>query len=160
LERFSYSSGGALVNDEPEATPREIFEALRQRSSTLKHLSMDLQQAIYMEDLGEQDIIPSLAGMEVLQTLEISALALAVENEPTDGNVLVDALPQSIRSFTLLDPHDTLAEDINRLAEMAAQRFPHLREVAFYDPTNQPRLVPDAPFTSRGIKCTNKSPLS
>ncbi|KAL7903011.1 hypothetical protein HDV63DRAFT_362832 [Trichoderma sp. SZMC 28014] len=159
LESFSYSSGGSLVNDAPEASPRQIFEAVNKRRSTLKHLHIDLQESVYMDEPGEEDTIPSLAGLEVLQTLKISALALAEADEPTDGNVLVDALPRSIRSFTLFDPHDTMAEDINRLAEIASERFPHLKEVCFYNSSNQPREVPETPFTSRGIKCTNKAPF-
>ncbi|KAL6908778.1 hypothetical protein GGI43DRAFT_393598 [Trichoderma evansii] len=159
LESFSYSSGGASVNFEHEASPRQIFEAVSKRRSTLKHLSLDLQLSVYMEEPDERDTIPSLASLKALQTLEISALALAVVNEPTDGNVLINALPGSVRSFTLLDPHEDIAEDINRLAEMAPERFPHLREVCFYNPSNQPREVPETPFTSRGIKCTNKAPF-
>ncbi|OAQ61170.1 F-box-like domain-containing protein [Pochonia chlamydosporia 170] len=158
LERFSYSSAGAVVNDEPEATPREIFEAIRLRSSTLKHLHVDLQLAVYMEEPGERDIIPSLACMQALQTLEISALALAVDGEATDGNVLTNALPSSIRSFTLLDPHGCMTEDISRLAE--AERFPLLKEVSFYHPSNQPLEIATEPFVSRGIRCSNKGPFS
>lgn len=160
LESFSYSSGGASVNYDPEASPRQIFEAVSKRRSTLKHLYVDLQASVYMEEPDERDTIPSLASLKALQTLEISALALAVADEPTDGNVLINALPESIRSFTLLDPHDTMAVDINRLAEMAPERFPHLREVCFYHSSNQPHEVSEMPFTSRGIKCTNKTPFS
>lgn len=159
LENFSYSSGGALISDEPEATPGDMLAALRKLSNTIKHLSVDIEGACYMVDLEPQDYVRDLTGMRVLQTLTISGQAIIETHEDTDGNILMDLLPPSICSFTLISPERNMARDINRLAESAAERFPDLKNVTFYHLSNQPWPVDEIPFTTRGIGCSNTGPI-
>lgn len=159
LEAFSYSSGGALISEDEEATPGDMLDALRTLGSTIKHLSLEIDDTCYMVDLQPRDYITNLTEMRVLQTLTISAGAIIETHEETEGTLFTDLLPSSIHNFILVSPKPNVAQDINRLAESAAERFPNLKLVTFHHLSNQPWAIDVMPFTARGISCSNTGPI-
>lgn len=159
LENFSYSSAGAIVSDEEEATPRYMLDAPRKLGSTIKHLSIETEMNTFDMDLEPGDHIEDLTEMRILQSLAMSACAIVNSEVETDGNVFMDLLPPSICKLMLISPGDNLAKDINRLAESATERFPNLKNIAFQHLSSQPSVVEETPFTARGISCSNTGPM-
>ncbi|KAF4462711.1 hypothetical protein FALBO_10471 [Fusarium albosuccineum] len=129
LEVFRYESGGPIVSLDGEATPFEISEALLERKDTLKHVEIDLSDAMWP---GDEDQMQSLQPMQVLETLKLETTSVYVETEDettTNGNHLIDFLPTSIQGFSLARPHEHIHQDILQLAHVAREKFPRLKDV-------------------------------
>ncbi|KAF3913719.1 hypothetical protein AA313_de0205296 [Arthrobotrys entomopaga] len=151
LEVFTYESGGCMVRDD-EAKPCDFTEALLQRKDTLRHISIDFSYPDNIEEAG--DALQSLQSMEVLETLtvDISTIYAKTEEESTtDGNLIINLLPSSIKSFSLrfVDPHAHLRQDFLKLAQVAPKRFPNLKRVLVPggDPTFYEELKKAFEFT-------------
>ncbi|KAH6867471.1 hypothetical protein B0T10DRAFT_45922 [Thelonectria olida] len=117
LKSFAYSSGGAIISDDPEATPGEMIRALLRCASTLEHMSLDIEDAWYFEDFGPNDWISDLKGMRHLKTLLLSSSTMDIEE--SDRNLLTDMLPASIHKLTLINAPERIMDAFGRLAENA-----------------------------------------
>ncbi|KAF4984501.1 hypothetical protein FZEAL_349 [Fusarium zealandicum] len=131
LERFFYNSGGVIIPGRREATPGMIEEAILIKKATLKHLEVQLDGAAYYSMEGGSTI-HSLKAMQVLETLKLDSDCLydEIENESTtDGTLLTNLLPGSLRSFELARPNSHIYQDIAQLARVADDVFPNLERV-------------------------------
>ncbi|KAK6544623.1 hypothetical protein TWF694_001312 [Orbilia ellipsospora] len=131
LEVFTYESGGTMVGD-VEARPCDFTDALIQRNDTLRHVSIDL---INSDECGDPSgALQSLQSMQVLETLQLDVPSIYTRNREeftTDGNRIINLLPSSIKSLSLVHIDPRLRQDSLRLAQVAPKRFPHLKQVTF-----------------------------
>ncbi|CAM1510956.1 Fc.00g084690.m01.CDS01 [Cosmosporella sp. VM-42] len=148
---FSIEVGGWHTG---EATPREVSETLLIRKDTLKHLFLDCPETCFPPDLQQGDVIKSLKGMMVLETLEVAGPEIYLQDDEetsTDGTYLTNLLPPSIRQFTIKSPHKHLLHDILKLAESAPVLFPELKQVRFPLLELRHREVVETAFTTKGL---------
>lgn len=146
LEDFLYSSGGIGVSEDIEATPGQISQALRIRSRSLRVLSLDFEKLFMFRGLMRQDdIIQSLAYLENLEAIKVSASAIRLKH---------GTFPSAICSLTLVAPNRTDAEDLKHLAVDATEGFPNLKAVDFYHPSDDVWEICEKAFTTRGISCS------
>ncbi|KAK3191652.1 hypothetical protein K4F52_002467 [Lecanicillium sp. MT-2017a] len=92
LEILGYEGGGYRDNSLKEPTPRELWCEIVKYKSTLKILRLQYDERRYKDErLSEEDLMGSLACMEVLHTIQIHARYLYrnyTENEPIDDGSL------------------------------------------------------------------------
>lgn len=94
LENFHYESGGAVVSELGEATPLEISQALAIRSNSLKHVTIDLENASYVDD---EDPMVDLTSLEKLEKQELCGECLYEDDEePTSGRLIVNPIPRNL----------------------------------------------------------------
>ncbi|KAK6542713.1 hypothetical protein TWF694_006656 [Orbilia ellipsospora] len=135
LEVFTYESGGAIVTESyDEAVPREFTDALLCRKNTLRHVVIDLSNSCEISDgLLARDTLQSLQAMEVLEILAVDSPTICPTRRESipEGDLIINILPRSIKSFSIRGPNPLIHNDILQLAEVAKTRFPNLNHVDF-----------------------------
>lgn len=127
LQRFSYSSGGHMVDDDDEPPPGYWMNALLKQKQSLRSLSLAWHEG---GDYNfEYDDVPDLwrpfRDFKVLEELEITPILDGLGHDENDNQFLIKFLPTSIRKVSIMGHFS--ADCLLTFVKFVPERFPNLK---------------------------------
>ncbi|KAF7556116.1 hypothetical protein G7Z17_g1596 [Cylindrodendrum hubeiense] len=156
MQTLSYQAGNFPLDSGGQASPRDVSRALLTRADTLRDVSLWFTQGgIWPDRMDERFVMSSLKEMQVLERLEVDGHGLydlIAADAATDGDLLTELLPPTIRSLKIDGIYDDVLPDILNLAKKAPRDFPNLRDICLTGLGEETRVTVRVAFAESGIK--------